>query len=142
MLIEYLFLLFFYPMKYIYHRSHGISFYSIYSTKEISFFGPYKFLVKVSFPFFLYFGGKRGLVVYKYCSCIFLDMIRDNAIYAVSRNEHAMPGSCVILSSLFFKNIFVFQHVSCFRKEKKKLISLFKRMISFFLSRAYLKMLF
>ena len=56
--------------------------------------------------------------MYKYCSCIFLDKIRDNAMYAVSRNEHAMPGSCVILSSpFFFLNIFVFQHVSCFRKE-------------------------
>lgn len=53
MLIEYLLLLFYYPMKYINHRSHGISFYSIYSTKEISFFGPYKFLVKVSFPLFI-----------------------------------------------------------------------------------------
>lgn len=70
--------------------------------------------------------------MYKYCSCIFLVKMRDNVIYAVSRNEHAMPGSCVYYLPSFLKNIFVFQHVSCFRKEKKKLISLFKHMMIFF----------
>lgn len=80
--------------------------------------------------------------MYKYCSCIFLDKIRDNAMYAVSRSEHAMPGSCVILSSPFFLKIYSSFSMSVV--SEKKLISLFKRMIYFFLSRAYnyLKMLF
>ena len=107
-------------MKYIHHRSHGISFYSIYSTKEISFFGPYKFLVKVSFPFF---GGKRGLVMYKYCSCIFLVKIRHNGIMQF----HAMNMQCQDLVLYYLP--FFFKIYSSFSKsvvsEKKKKTNFF-----------------
>ena len=58
--------------------------------------------------------------MYKYCSCIFLVKIRDNAIYAVSRNEHAMPGSCVILSSLSLKKYIRLSACQLFQKRKKE----------------------